>query len=62
MLKYREIKDAMDLCKMQEQQKVLVDKFFFWHSTKDCGRGYNISVVIPLTFVWFCSTISVVSL
>ena len=32
------------------------------HSTKDCGRGYNISVVIPLTFVWFCSTISVVSL
>ena len=33
-----------------------------WHSTKDCGRRYNIGVVKPLTFVWFCSTISVVSL
>ena len=29
MLKYREIKDALDLYKMQEQQKVLVDKMFF---------------------------------
>ena len=35
---------------------------FFRHSTKDCGRRYNIGVVKPLTFVWFCSTISVVSL
>ena len=29
MLKHREIKDALDLYKMQEQQKVLVDKMFF---------------------------------
>ena len=29
MLKYREIKDALDLYKMQEQQKVLVEKMFF---------------------------------
>ena len=25
---------------------------YIWHTTKDCGRRYNIGVVIPLTFVW----------
>ena len=39
MLKYREIKDAMDLCKMQEQQKVLVDKFFFLSVLEEVVRN-----------------------
>lgn len=39
MLKYREIKDAMDLCKMQEQQKVLVDKLFFLSVLEEVVRN-----------------------
>lgn len=39
MLKYREIKDAMDLCKMQEQQKVLVYKFFFLSVLEEVVRN-----------------------
>lgn len=39
MLKYREIKDAMDLYKMQEQQKVLVDKFFFLSVLEEVVRN-----------------------
>ena len=39
LLKYREIKDAMDLCKMQEQQKVLVDKFFFLSVLEEVVRN-----------------------
>lgn len=39
MLKYREIKDAIDLYKMQEQQKVLVDKFFFLSVLEEVVRN-----------------------
>lgn len=44
MLKYREIKDAMDLCKMQEQQKVLVDKFFFLSVLEEVVRNWRKTV------------------
>lgn len=39
MLKYKEIKDAMDLCKMQEQNKIMVDKLFFLSVLEEVVRN-----------------------
>ena len=39
MLKYREIKDAMDLCKAQEQAKITVDKLFFLSVLEEVVRN-----------------------
>lgn len=39
MLKYREIKDAMDMYKAQEQAKIVVDKLFFLSVLEEVVRN-----------------------
>ncbi|MGM9582464.1 MAG: hypothetical protein ACI3WU_01925 [Phascolarctobacterium sp.] len=39
MLKYRDIKDALELYKMQEQNKILVDKLFFLSVLEEVVRN-----------------------
>ncbi len=51
MLKYREIKDALDLYKMQEQQKVLVDKMFFLSLLDEVVRNRRKTIAKVASFV-----------
>lgn len=51
MLKYREIKDALDLYKMQEQQKVLVDKMFFVSLLDEVVRNRRKTIAKAASFV-----------